>query len=121
QPPAARSHCRDLLAGPCAAPQRLDLGGRTAALDGEVLSKRRGLAWARPPTNVAVRHEPPSQTREEAPLSAPARLPENLPPAALVTGAAKRVGRTLALALAADGWAVAVHYRASAAEAEALV
>lgn len=47
--------------------------------------------------------------------------PTDLPPVALVTGAAKRVGRTLALALAADGWAVAVHYRASAAEADALV
>ena len=50
-----------------------------------------------------------------------ASLPPDIPPVALVTGAAKRVGRTLALALAADGWAVAVHYRASAAEAEALV
>lgn len=49
------------------------------------------------------------------------RLPPDIPPVALVTGAAKRVGRTLALALAADGWAVAVHYRASATEAEALV
>ena len=45
-----------------------------------------------------------------------ASLPPDIPPVALVTGAAKRVGRTLALALAADGWAVAVHYRASAAE-----
>jgi NAD(P)-dependent dehydrogenase (short-subunit alcohol dehydrogenase family) len=47
--------------------------------------------------------------------------PPDIPPVALVTGAAKRVGRTLALALAADGWAVAVHYRASAAEAAGLV
>lgn len=46
---------------------------------------------------------------------------DDFPPAALVTGAARRIGRTLALALAADGWAVGVHYRASAAEAEALV
>ncbi len=47
--------------------------------------------------------------------------PSEIPRAALVTGAAKRVGRILAQALAADGWAVAVHYRASATEAEGLV
>lgn len=38
----------------------------------------------------------------------------------LVTGAAKRLGRTIAARFAAAGWAVAVHYRDSAAEAEAL-
>jgi len=36
----------------------------------------------------------------------------------LVTGAAKRLGREIALALAADGWRVAVHYRGSRAEAQ---
>src|SRR5688572_23787027 len=36
----------------------------------------------------------------------------------LVTGAAKRLGRAIALELAAAGWQVAVHYRGSAAEAE---
>jgi NAD(P)-dependent dehydrogenase (short-subunit alcohol dehydrogenase family) len=36
----------------------------------------------------------------------------------LVTGAAKRLGREIALALAADGWQVAVHYRQSASEAQ---
>ncbi len=35
----------------------------------------------------------------------------------LVTGAAKRLGREIALALAAAGWQVAVHYRGSADEA----
>jgi len=35
----------------------------------------------------------------------------------LVTGAAKRLGREIALALAAAGWQVAVHYRSSAADA----
>jgi NAD(P)-dependent dehydrogenase (short-subunit alcohol dehydrogenase family) len=35
----------------------------------------------------------------------------------LVTGAAKRLGREIALALADDGWQVAVHYRASEHEA----
>jgi NAD(P)-dependent dehydrogenase (short-subunit alcohol dehydrogenase family) len=43
------------------------------------------------------------------------------PGAALVTGAARRIGRALALDLAAQGWAVAVHYNGSAGEAEAVV
>ncbi|NWG71728.1 MAG: SDR family oxidoreductase [Parvularculaceae bacterium] len=40
--------------------------------------------------------------------------------AALVTGAARRIGRALALALAREGHDVAVHYGKSAAEAEAV-
>ncbi len=40
---------------------------------------------------------------------------------ALVTGAAKRLGREIALGLARDGWDIAVHYRASEAEARATV
>jgi NAD(P)-dependent dehydrogenase (short-subunit alcohol dehydrogenase family) len=36
---------------------------------------------------------------------------------ALVTGAAKRIGRTIAIALAQRGWDVVVHYRRSAADA----
>lgn len=35
----------------------------------------------------------------------------------LVTGAARRLGREIALALAGSGWQVAVHYRGSAADA----
>ena len=39
------------------------------------------------------------------------------PRTVLVTGAAKRLGRGIALALAAGGWQVAVHYRASEQDA----
>ncbi len=39
------------------------------------------------------------------------------PRTVLVTGAAKRLGRAIALALAAAGWQVAVHYRSSVDEA----
>lgn len=40
------------------------------------------------------------------------------PGAALVTGTGTRLGRAIAEALGADGWAVAVHYRGSKAGAE---
>lgn len=40
------------------------------------------------------------------------------PKGALVTGAGGRLGRAMALALGADGWAVAVHYRGSAEGAQ---
>ena len=43
--------------------------------------------------------------------------PDSSRPVVLVTGAAKRLGRDIALALAAGGWQVAVHYRSSAADA----
>lgn len=38
----------------------------------------------------------------------------------LITGAAKRIGRHLALGLATDGWQVAIHYARSKIEAESL-
>jgi NAD(P)-dependent dehydrogenase (short-subunit alcohol dehydrogenase family) len=40
---------------------------------------------------------------------------------ALVTGAARRIGRSIALRLAADGAHIAVHYHTSEAEAESVV
>ena len=49
-----------------------------------------------------------------------ASLDPRLPRAALVTGAARRVGAALARDLAAKGWAVALHYGVSAEAAEAL-
>lgn len=42
-------------------------------------------------------------------------------PVVLVTGAAQRIGREIALHLAAAGWRVGVHYRQSAAQAQATV
>src|SRR5690606_19304333 len=41
--------------------------------------------------------------------------------AALVTGAGRRLGRAIALGLAAEGWDIAVHYQRSREDAEALV
>ena len=42
------------------------------------------------------------------------------PRTALVTGGARRIGAAIVRALAADGWAVAIHCRRSAEEADAL-
>ncbi len=54
-------------------------------------------------------------------MSGQNRHPDSYPKAALVTGAGKRIGRELALALSAEGYAVAVHYNRSAAEAQSVV
>lgn len=45
---------------------------------------------------------------------------ENAHKVALVTGAAKRIGKSIALRLAENGWDVAIHFRKSAAKAEAV-
>lgn len=56
------------------------------------------------------------------PLPASERTPgpDDARPVVLVTGAARRIGRVIAHELAAGGWRVALHYRQSLAEAEAL-
>ncbi|RJX33531.1 MAG: SDR family oxidoreductase [Oxalobacter sp.] len=51
----------------------------------------------------------------------PSDEPSNPQRVALVTGAAKRIGREIALALARRGWDIAVHYRLSANEANDVV
>jgi NAD(P)-dependent dehydrogenase (short-subunit alcohol dehydrogenase family) len=56
------------------------------------------------------------------PGSATGALPvPPVPKAALITGGAQRIGREMALALAEDGFAVAVHYHSSRKAAENLV
>jgi NAD(P)-dependent dehydrogenase (short-subunit alcohol dehydrogenase family) len=55
------------------------------------------------------------------PVDSAATAPTTTRPVVLVTGAAKRLGRAIALDLAAHGFDVAVHYRHSANEAEATV
>ena len=42
------------------------------------------------------------------------------PPVALVTGAAQRIGRAIALDLARNGWTIAVHFRRSRTAADAV-
>lgn len=47
-------------------------------------------------------------------------MTEQMEPVVLVTGGAKRVGAAIVKRLHRDGWRVAIHYRASASEADAL-
>ena len=46
---------------------------------------------------------------------------QQIPATALVTGAALRLGRAIALDLAKRGWRIGVHHNTSGAEAQALV
>lgn len=48
------------------------------------------------------------------------RMTHPIPKAALITGAARRLGRATALALAGQGYTVAIHYHQSRADAETL-
>ena len=47
-------------------------------------------------------------------------MSEQIPPAALITGAARRLGRATALRLAREGFAIAIHYHHSKADAQSL-
>src|ERR1700720_4172047 len=69
---------------------------------------------------------PPQRANRTAPSPLRKRLCRNRletlhPKTALVTGAARRIGRSLALSLAAAGADVAITYRGSAVEAKATV
>jgi NAD(P)-dependent dehydrogenase (short-subunit alcohol dehydrogenase family) len=66
-----------------------------------------------PPPTSATSATPATSTATAAPLIAVAR-PRRI---ALVTGAARRLGRSIALALARDGWDIGVHYADSEDEA----
>ncbi|MCB1503792.1 MAG: SDR family oxidoreductase [Hyphomicrobiaceae bacterium] len=57
----------------------------------------------------------------KSPRNGHARARDSLTRTALITGAAKRIGRALALDLAGRGWHVGVHYRNSRDEADAVV
>lgn len=60
-------------------------------------------------------HVKSQQERPKMPANPVAR------PTALITGAARRIGRSIALGMAANGWAVAIHYRNAHREAQDLV
>lgn len=55
------------------------------------------------------------------PSASPSTSAPERQPTVLITGAAKRLGREIALNLASQGWRVAVHYRNSVEEARATV
>ncbi len=64
-------------------------------------------------TQQKILHAPPL-------LSYPVIMSEQIPPAALITGAARRVGRTIALRLAGQGFMIGIHYHRSEADARNL-
>lgn len=78
--------------------------------------KRRGAQGA------AARPSPKTRTKAKKPgVASPAGPMEPVTRYALVTGSARRLGRAIALRLAAAGHYTFVHYRASRGEAEAVL
>lgn len=76
---------------------------------------KRGLGLASNPAQPAL----PWSQSPTGPISAMSIPPRDS--VALITGAARRIGRAISLDLAAKGWNIAVHYRHSADDAESLV
>ncbi len=73
-------------------------------------------AWGRAAVAVAAHATVPAMHASDAAFpQPPAAAPASR--VALVTGAARRLGRHIALALARDGWDVGIHYADSEAEA----
>src|SRR5579883_862796 len=68
---------------------------------------------------VAAMKSPPKRSTRAREEREPAA--ERIPKAALVTGAARRIGRAIAVDLARQGYAVALHYGDARHEAEAAV
>ncbi len=83
-----------------------------------------GSAAARPLARRPRRHLGQAVRQEQGAHAAARSVSETtrpMPRAALVTGAAQRIGRAIAMTLAADGWAVAVHHHSSRKAADGLV
>src|SRR5262249_28311413 len=107
------------------------LGGRMVPLLGQ--RTPRGLEAARRQGAPAFRHAMSRARRCERARSEGSVVPAGepdltgglsvspIPRAALVTGGARRIGRALVLALAEDGFAVAIHHNRSREAAETLV
>src|SRR5690606_16000182 len=91
-------------------------GLNSRALRTNAGATRSNPCWPSSSSSASSPSSPPSTSSSSAGLTeSPAR-----PGAALVTGGARRIGRAICLELARAGFDVAIHYRSSADEAEAV-